>query len=371
MTDVNVKVMSEPMTYRQGAPYSYFKDLAARGDNAAGARLARHGQEMRIELEARDKRALRALPEGVQLEYRTNPSRLAGQGGYFAPPLWLIDDYAPAPRPLRVLADLIPRFPLPAGVSSVNVPRVTTGETVATAQDLGATSNTDLVDAAVSSPVVTLVGRGDVANQVLEQSPGGSYLDHVIFQDLTQDYDFKLEQQLVNGTGATGQLLGVIPAAGTTITYTDAAPTGSKLFPFLGQTIAAVANNRKVMPTAWLMSGSRLAWIATSEDSGGFPLIVQGMPEGPQRLATLPAYADMALPSNLGAGTNQEVIVACRPEDMLLFESEPRTTVSFEPLSNTLEARLQLHNPVAALVARRPLGTAVIQGTGLIIQAGY
>jgi HK97 family phage major capsid protein len=371
-----IEVLKEPLTYRQGSSVSYFADLAraAQGHPAAGDRLARHATEMDVELAARDERARRALPDGVNLEYRTNPNRLPGQGGNFSPPLWLIDEFAPAPRPMRVLADLIPRFEMPRGTSSVNIPKVTTGQTVATVQDLGTTSSTDLTDTFVSSPVVTLAGRADVAMQLLEQSPGGSYLDHAFFQDLTQDYDFKLEQQLVNGSGSAGQLQGVIPAAANTITYTDATPTGPRLFPLLGQTIATVANARKAMPTAWLLTGSRLAWIATSEDSAGLPLIVQGVDgdgDADVSLATVSAYTDEALPRNLGAGTNQEIIVACRPEDMMLFESAPRATVAFEPLSGTLQARLQLHNPVAALVARRPNGIAVIQGTGLIVAASF
>jgi hypothetical protein len=55
------------------------------------------------------------------------PEPTDGQGGYFSPPLWLIDHFAGAPRPMRSLAALIPNLPLPRGASEVKLPRMTTG----------------------------------------------------------------------------------------------------------------------------------------------------------------------------------------------------------------------------------------------------
>lgn len=373
--EVRIGVISEPLTYERHAPRSYFRDLAlaAAGDNAADARLVRHAKELSVELERRNAAAFAAAPEGV--EYRTNPNRTAGQGGNFAPPLWLIDKFATAPRAPRVLANLIPGFMLPQGVQSVNVPRLTTGNQEQTVPDLAPDPSQDAVDAAVTSNVVTISGHGDVSMQVLEQSPAGGHLDHAFFKDLSEAYDAQLEAQLLNGSGINAQLLGLLnvtlPTANTA-TYTDATPTAAEMAPLLGQVVAAVGNQRKLPPEIWLMTTSRLAWLASSEDNSLRPIfLVNRDGSGELDMLTFNVKPDDALPTNLGASGTEDRIIACRPSDLMLFESEPRASVGLEVLSGTLQARLQLHTYVAALTGRYPTGIAKMQGSGMIVASGF
>lgn len=372
----------EPLTYMRGMARSYFRDLvlAERGDHGAEERLRRHEQEMRVELPRREQ-AARTTLDGR--EVRTDPNRTAGQGGYFSPPLWLIDEFAVAPRPGRVLAALMPRLPLPQGVQSVNLPRLVTGTLTAVTADLAAPGGQDFTDAAVTSPVVTIAGQGNVSLQLLEQSPPGPHLDRVVFTDLANDYDAQLEKQLLTGTGTGGEFTGLLSlsAPATGVTYTSATPTATEMYPYLGQAFSYVSNTRRAAPEAWLMRGGRWAWFATGEDAQKRPLDVPGvarriidnpaLPDPIGGIIGVPAYADEAIPANLGAGTNQDVVVACRPSDMLLLESDPRTSVMFDVVSGTLQARLQLHGYVAALTGRYPSGVATVQGTGTIVPAGF
>jgi HK97 family phage major capsid protein len=371
----DIKVISEPLTYEEHAPHSYFRDLALAesGDNAANVRLIRHAKELKGELERRDKAARSAKPDG--LEYRTNPSRTTGQGGYAAPPLWLIDKFATAPRAPRVLANLIPGFPLPQGVQSVNIPRLTTGAAELPVPDLAADPMTDIVDAAVTSQVVTISGHGDVSMQLLEQSPAGGFLDFAFFKDLSEAYDAQLEAQLISGSGTNGQLTGLLnvtlPTANT-VTYTDATPTAAEMAPSLGQAIAAVGNNRKLPPELWLMTTSRLAWLASSEDNSLRPLfLVNRAGSGKLDMFTFAVEPDDAIPTNQGASGTEDRIIACRPSDLMLFESEPRARVELEVLSGTLQARIHLHTYAAALTGRYPTGTAFVKGTGMIVQTNF
>src|SRR5436309_690056 len=80
--------------------------------------LQRHAAEMDVEWKARkEKRAavadreLRNLPDGAEAffgrETRTNPNRTDGQGGYFVPPLWLVDEFIPLIRAGRVFANSV------------------------------------------------------------------------------------------------------------------------------------------------------------------------------------------------------------------------------------------------------------------------
>lgn len=356
----DVRVTAEPLTYREDTEFSFFQDMidSERGSYDASDRLARHGREM---------------------EERAHPDRTQGTGGYFAPPLWLNDRFASVPRPGRVLADLIPNLPLPPGVQSVNIPALTAGMGTVTIADDASLTDTDITDTSVSSPVVTITGQDDVSQQLLDQSPRGAHLDWVLFKDLDESYNATLETQLINGSGASGQLLGLLnitssnsPANINTITYTDATPTATEMFTFFGQAVAAIGINRKQPPETWLMTTARQAWIASSEDSQQRPLMVAGAAApGEFQLVQYPVKLDDAIPRTLGTGTNQDAVLLCKPSDMILLEGEPRTNVFVEPGSGNLMARIQMHRYVAAILNRYPTGIAAIEGTGLIPASGF
>ncbi len=252
MTDISIK--SEPLTYRRDLQsVSYFRDLwLSENDGHGGGiearkRLDRHGAEMRVLYAERDKRALAAIRAGeFGYEQRVEPNRTDGYGGYLAPPLWLEELFTTALRPSRVLAGLTPRFDLPLGVSSVNLPIIVSGTTEATTADTAAVPGTDFTDSAGTSTVVTISGQADVPLQMLEQSPAGASLDVALLTDLSASYDTSLEGQLLYGTGSSfSELVGVTTTAGTSLTYTDASPTGSKLWPYLAQAAAQLGDARR------------------------------------------------------------------------------------------------------------------------------
>jgi hypothetical protein len=154
------------------------------------------------------------------------------------------------------------------------------------------------------------------------------------------------------------------------------------MFPYLGQASAAVGKNRKLPPEVWLMTSRRWSWLMTSEDSSLRPLELpnlNGIDNAlcPGSIAGWPVWMADAIPATMtagvyGAGTGtQDVVIACRPSDIYLFESNPLTSAFVEVLSGTLEARLIFRNYVAALPARYPTSVAVVQGSGMGIPAGY
>lgn len=372
-----IQVKREPFVYEREAPVSYFQDrvLELQGDNGAAQRLARHGIQMDVEYAARERRAHRGLVD-LGLEFRVNPNLTQGTGGYFAPPLWLIDQFKTAARPARVLADLMPWFPLPQAGQSINLPKLTTGNITQTQQPGGSVPGQDAIDANASSQIVTITGEGDCALQLLEQSPPGAHLDWAMFRDLSEAYDANLEAQLIAGSGVGQTLNGLLSVAtgSNVVTYTDATPTFPEMYPFVGQAAAQVGKNRKMPPEAWLMTTSRWAWIASSNDNSLRPILPPSShPVGPtqQELMSWQVYCDDAIPSNLGVGGNQDVIICLRYSGLMLLEAEPRTTVALEPLSGTLQARIQLRNYVAAPLATYSAAVATVGGTGLIVQSGF
>jgi HK97 family phage major capsid protein len=383
-----MRVVREPLTYRsasEGGEFSFFRDAwqVRMGDTAAGARLERHQREADVEMRAmRSKREgeqrERGDSIGVEYETRATPSRTIGQGGNFSPPIYLVSMFAEAPRPDRVLADLVTGLTLPKGVQSVNIPRIVTGTEEATVADDSAVVDHDFTDVLASSEVVTIPGNADVPLQLLEQSgPGMAHLDQVLFTDLTSAYDSALESQLTNGTGTGKELLGILNVEGrNAISYTSGSPTGVGIFKPLGETFGSISNARKLRAEAWLMRGGRWSWLSTSEDEQKRPLAppidVQSptAPYGPvgTLLGNTAVHLSESLPSTLGAGGNQDVIIATRPSDMFLWESEPYMSVFSQVLSGTMEARIQLRGYAAFIPHRYPQSIAVLGGTGLVVQ---
>lgn len=347
------RVISEPPTYHRRSENSYFRDLysaALDADTTAIDRLERHGREM-------------------EHEQRVNPS---ANTSTLVPPSWLIDETATANRPLRVLSNLVQQFPLPPGVRSINVPRLTTGTSTQPEQDLGPVSDTDFVDEGVSSIVTTIAGQSDVSQQLLDQSPPGARADHVIFRDLTAAYDAQLELQMINGSGVGENLLGLlnqIPASNQ-ITYTSAAPTGSAEIGPIGQAMAAIGDHRFVHPEVWLMRTARWAWLTSSEDANGMPFLIADWGPSGQGLNGLGVQFDNAIPATLGTGGNQDAILCARPSDIMLFESDLKTLVTPEPLSGTMQVRFSLHGS-AAMINLHKFGHASVTGSGLAVQSGY
>ena len=379
-----VHVRSEPLTYGRGGPHSFFVDSIRQNGDGAAKRLERHEEEMRVEYRSREFQRQRQLSRQLQergieanFELRAGSTTL-GAGGNFTPPAYLIDLYAIASRPGRVLPDLIDPMPLPRAASSVNIPRLTQGTLV----DVQATQNTtlpyqDVTDAQLTARSTTLAGFLDVSLQLLEQAqaPG---LDELIMRDLFASLDASLEAQLISGSANITGLLNV--SGVNSVTYTAATPAGLGLHSAMAQAYAQISNTRSRPPEAWLMRGSRFAWLGSQADTSGRPFLTPAGSNGssaessPTSIGTVlgvPVFAQAALPANLGTGTNQDVVIGFRPDDLFLFESEPQLMIADDPLGSTLGARIRIHTYTAAIMGLYPSSIATVSGTGLVVGSGY
>ncbi len=364
----------EPLMYGDHSRESFFRDIVLaqlQRDPAAKARLARHGQEMVAERAARDRVASSEFSRTMQtLEARANPSSTLGSGGEFDVPLSMLDKFASAGRAGRTLADLVGSTPLPAGISSIHIPRMTTGSQTTTQIDIEAVAGQDLVTSDITSPVVTISGQLDVSQQLYDQAPAG--FDTYAFLDLSRAYNRNLEQQMINGSSVNGQMQGVVNVAGANVIDGSTATTFSLMWPLLGRAGAAVGNNRLLPPELFLLAPRRWFWIASSLDSSSRPIATpgNGAPQPSQLLPAgganpigpllgLPGYMDGAL-NPAAPFTGSDSALALRPSDMFLFEGAPRLMVAANPLSESLQIRLSLHRYVAFVSARYPTGISVL-----------
>jgi HK97 family phage major capsid protein len=407
------KVGAEPMTYnRWNRNHSYFLDLARvelrRGDGDGGveearARLLRHANELDVEMpkrqQVREQRALDDLGKVDDLkaeqrasvfertEKRVAPNRVDGQGGYFVPPLWLIDEYIDLARFGRQTANLCRTSPLPTGTDSINLPKISTGTvTGVQAADGAPVASQDMEDTFVNAPVRTIAGMEDVALQLLDQSPIA--FDEIVFADLMADYNMRLDLQVIDGSGAAGEHLGILRVTGlNAITYTDASPTLPEMYPSFAQGASKIYKNRKLPATAAVVFPSIWYWATAQLDTTNRPLIVPpqvgwnpagtqqdlASGEGPAGMLSmgLPGYLDGNLPTTKGAGANETRTIIARFLDLYLWEGDLRSRVLMEVLSGTLQVRFQVYAYSAFMPHRRPESISVVSGTGMIPDANY
>lgn len=361
-----VRTGSEPETYRRGGQHSYFRDLAMvglqRGDTrAAQDRLMRNNREVEVEA--------RAL------------STTDGAGGDFVPPMWMVNDYVELARTARPTADRVRNETLPTGTDQVNVPKIVTGTAVAEqATQNTAVQNTDATTGSVAANVATLAGQQVIPVQLIEQSPLN--MDSILLADLAADYAAKVDLFVLNNNATNKK--GLLQETGTNaITYTSGSPTPALLYSKIADAIQQVTTNRFLPPDTIVMHPRRWASLLAAVDSAGRPLFIASSGQGGfnslgvqngvagangvvGQVAGLDVIVDPQIPTNLGAGTNQDPIIVFRASDSILWEGAPHAEAFRETKADQLSVLLRFYRYAAFTTARYAKSVSVINGTGLV-----
>ncbi len=359
-------------TYHPGPESaSFFKDLihARSGDYRAAERLARNNAE-----------------RGYESRALGNTNATGGSGGEFAPPGWIEAEYVKLARPGRVTADRFHKQDLPAGVSSVNVPKVATGTTVApqTTQNT-ALAQTDITTVALSSGIITTGGKQVVSRQLLDQSPVA--FDKVILEDLAADHARQLGTEAITGTGVNGQLRGFLtPASTSVIAWTSASPTAQAFYGRLAQLQGQINGSRFKAPDAVVMHPRRWAWFASYVDASGRPLVVptaggfnsmavrddnQSVGHVGQvgQVLGMDVFTDANIPTTLGAGANQDVVLMMVSDDIFLWESPLQCEAFESPYADSMGVLYRCFNYSALIPDRYLASLGQVVGTGLTTPA--
>jgi HK97 family phage major capsid protein len=319
---------------------------AAAADPDARDRLARHRREMR------DVAAL--APETRDITTAT----LNG----LIPPAYIVDAFAAAVRGQRVVADII-SAPLPPGGMTVIVPAVTTPATAGsqTAQNTNPTP-TDPATTDRSAAIVTIMAPALISRQGFER---GAF-DVLVTGELGGVLAQQVEAQVINGTGASGQMQGILGTSGVqTVTYTSASPTSAELSSRTAALLSACSASG--LPDVLVMHPRRYLYFS-SRTEAGFDQALQipqpGDPAGTvARLHGVPVVTSATMPTNLGTGTNEDRIIAMHRRDFVLYED----AVTIDVINATNPALLRVGlRQYAALVARTPSAAGVMSGTGLL-----
>jgi HK97 family phage major capsid protein len=305
-------------------------------------------------------------------------STVAGSGGEFAPPLWQVDEFVGYRRPGRAFADILAHEALPYGISSINLPKVTTGAlTGAQGSQNTAVANRDFATGSVTGTVNTIAGQVVISQQDLDQTPIN--LDSVILQDLNRDYDLQLDTAVIAAVAAVSGL--------NAVTYTDASPTSAKILGQVQQGIDQVHTGVFSPAKAVVMRPDRWGKFLAATDSSGRPLVLPnadygafnalGLADGavPQgyagSLRALAVILDPSIPSNLGAGTNQDEIFVLDPSQITLYESAPKAETFQQTYANQLSVLCRFYAYYSIIPNRLPKAISLITGTGLVNTLAY
>lgn len=355
--EVSVKVTREESVYHPDRPYSFFRDLyhAHKGERDAQDRLGRHKRET----EARD----------------LDSSADTG-GADFVPPIYLEDLYVPVNRQARKVVNTIPTLPLPDAGMTISMPKLDTGVTVAAEGDNDSVSETDATTSTVTANVRLFAGQQDVSVALFERTN----MDAIILADLVSAYDAALESAVINGTAAADSHVGLLQVASTNgVTYTDASPTAAETVGPVFDAVSKIEQETagRYMATHIAMTPRRAAWLAGSVSTSSSLFQVGTYPQslGEQgggtllTFAGLPVVTTTGIPTNLGAGTNEDRIIAYSADTMRFMEGALRTRVLTEVLSGNLTVRLQVYAFSAFASERMPKSISVVSGTGLTTPA--
>lgn len=357
-----VTVTNEPMTYSpEQRERSFFSDIyhaATYGDADARDRLNRHRDEMDV-------------------EHRDGTS--ANFSGLVIPQ-YLTELAAELARAGRPFADQCTALPMPPAGQTINISRVTTGASAAVqAAENDAVSETDIDDTLLTVDVRTIASGQQISRQAIERGTG---VDQLIAADMMGALATVLDDQCLNGSGTSGQMLGVANVSGINdVTYDDASPTAAEAFSKLTDAVQQINSNRYAGADLIVMHPRRLAWFQSSTDSSGRPLVVpsQNVPTnamgvGPvagygvagASIAGLPVCTDANVTTTAGAGTEDEIYVV-RRADMLLFEDNGPAMVRMDQTAGlSLTVTLVAYQYAAAAFGRYPASISKISGTGLI-----
>lgn len=366
-------IRSEARTYSPDAErrgVSFLRDVMnaqTRGDFKAAERLNRHLDEERVE----------RAEHMAGLE-----SRDVGTGAFagLTVPQYLTDLVAPTVRAMRPFADACRKHPLPADGMTVNISRITTASATAIqASENAAVQETDMDDTLLTINVRTIAGQQDVSRQAIDRGTG---IDSIVVQDLIGAYHTELDRGILNDDGTSGTHLGVRNVSGNVaVTYTDASPTAAELYPKLADMLQQIQAATNMGLSHFVMHPRRWWWVA-SQLASTFPLLT--VPRANvQQSGTLgdTSYAangasilgagvilDRNLPTNLGAGTNEDPILGVDASECHLWEdaSAPLLIRAEQTGAANLTVKFVVYGYSAFTAGRYPLATGDITGTGLV-----
>ena len=313
--------------------------------------------------------------------------------GALLPVAYRPDLVAPGLYGGRVTADICARYAIPTMGQVISLPRVTAkaGAGIQPAEGDDVT-NSSPGTTEVELPVSTIAGGIEISRQAIER---GMLVESIVMDELRMAMDQDCNEQVLRGTGANGQVQGILgygARANTNYTWVEANPSSTKLWQVIIHVATRIAANRQMMPDIALFAPRRWGALIGGVDTVGRPLsgamvdiarnvlAIGNIAPPDLRVAmssgtifNLDCMQDPNIPTKFtnaintvsNAGTQDRIIIAHRG-DLILLESATPMNLRFEASgAKKLLVDLISYGYIAFTSARYPDGVGVINGTGL------
>jgi HK97 family phage major capsid protein len=356
-----------PDTDRKGV--NFLRDVARQalfGDAAASFRLANHMQEMRVDY--------------AEKGYEVRATQSSGTGNFagLVVPQYLTDMYAPLARAMRPFADICNHHDLPPEGMTVNIPLLTTGQTVALQSSENAVgTSTAPNDTLLTENVQTATGNVQISRQDIDRGTG---IDEVVMQDLFRALASNIDSTLINQ--ATTGLAALAQNSAGALTVTPTLPLlYSKILGATSGVEAALLG--LALPSHVIMYPYRWYWL-TAQMGSTWPLINTMGPQYPWNAGTMDPNAgydtgprgmlpsglkvivDANVPVNLGVSTNQDIIFVVPADECHLWEdpSAPVYIRAEQPAAANLGVLMVIYEYFAYSFRRYTNAMQSVIGTG-------
>jgi HK97 family phage major capsid protein len=356
------RVTSEEATYHNRSKNDFLADAIAAefgGSYEARDRIARYQREV---LETRD----------------SGTTNFAG----LVVPQYLVDSFATLRRAGRPVLDISVNSALPAQGMTLNIGRLTTGITsYVQASENSAPTESSPDDTLLTINVNTVASMFDLSKQAVLRGTG---IETQLLGDAVRSYQTKVDGLAINGSGSSGEHLGILNTSGiNAVTYTDASPTYAEFFPKLVQAITDISTNFFGSATHIVMHPSLAGCILRALDGSNRPQFTSnlGNPQnaagtfqrpgydlGGFQILGIPVVLDANMPTNLGASTNQTAVIVGNFDESYVFEDNSGTPlyVRFEQPDGNIAIRTVVFGFSAYTAGKYPAAFSAITGTGLI-----
>lgn len=362
---------------------SFFTDAYRaqfKSDYNASERLQRHMREVEIE-----ERAVLQSQERA-----TTTGSFAG----LVIPQYLPEMAAAILRFGRPTANVVAHHQLPAQGLSIVIQRATTGASAAVqATENTAVSSTDEVWADLTIPIRTIAGQQDVSRQSLER---GYAVDEFIYTDLAKAYAAALDTQVISGSGASGQMLGILNTAGigTSTAFGAAAGPANFNLKMAGANTNVYSAGQGLGPELIVMHPRRWGWLTGLVDSSNRPIVSANTVNNFNALATgtiggeafsdsptpvagihssgLPVLLDLNIPTNVGS-LSEDVVLSIDADELHLWEDGdgmPRQLSFEQTTGGSLTTKLVVYGYAAFTAGRYPGATSKVGGLDTVAGNG-
>jgi HK97 family phage major capsid protein len=306
--------------------------------------------------------------QGGQGHNRSADERLSEQRAFGAlmVPEYLSAQIRNSGHSQRPLADHLAALsgPLPAQGGQVVMTRVTTGQTAEMQSTDGAAITPDNpATTEVTANVVTVASNAQLSMQIVERSDRAGF-DQLVAGEILGACDALQESQIINGSGTSGEALGLLntPSIGT---MTLTATSSTALLDAISRTSAASHQAAGYAPDLVVMAPRRWRWLLANSGTAGAALQVDtGTGPISGRVLGMNVIASPSVPLTLTS--NQDAIIVCRSSDVMMQET-PAQIRYIKDTSGQAQSLLQQVqvSRYFAVGALRPAGVYAITGTGL------